>query len=179
MSGKTPFVIYQGAWNVLQRDFERDIIPMARAEGLALAPWNVLAAGKLRTDEEEEKRRQTGEKGERKRNVPLHTIVTLFVLCPGRTLGGPEWERNETERKVSNVLQEVATEVGARSIQAGKSLAADTTNSSLDVIHAANSRDCIPDAEDAVRLPHSRRAEGRTSAGKHRSPRHRAYRRTR
>lgn len=63
MSGKTPFVIYQGAWNVLQRDFERDIIPMARAEGLALAPWNVLAGGKLRTDEEEEKRRQTGEKG--------------------------------------------------------------------------------------------------------------------
>ncbi|KAH9856357.1 aryl-alcohol dehydrogenase [Lenzites betulinus] len=98
MSGKTPFVIYQGAWNVLQRDFERDIIPMARAEGLALAPWNVLAAGKLRTDEEEEKRRQTGEKG--------------------RTLGGPEWERNETERKASNVLQEVATEVGAKSIQA-------------------------------------------------------------
>lgn len=63
MSGKTPFVIYQGAWNVLQRDFERDIIPMARAEGLALAPWNVLAGGKLRTDEEEEKRRKTGENG--------------------------------------------------------------------------------------------------------------------
>ena len=31
--GKTPFVIYQGAWSILQRDFERDIIPMARAEG--------------------------------------------------------------------------------------------------------------------------------------------------
>ena len=61
--GKSPFVIYQGAWNVMQRDFEREIIPMARAEGLALAPWNVLAAGRIRTDEEEEKRRQTGEKG--------------------------------------------------------------------------------------------------------------------
>jgi aryl-alcohol dehydrogenase-like predicted oxidoreductase len=31
--GKTPFVIYQGAWNVMLRDFERDIIPMARSEG--------------------------------------------------------------------------------------------------------------------------------------------------
>lgn len=31
--GKTPFVIYQGSWNVLQRDFERDIIPMARSLG--------------------------------------------------------------------------------------------------------------------------------------------------
>ena len=27
--GKTPFSIYQGKWNVLNRDFERDIIPMA------------------------------------------------------------------------------------------------------------------------------------------------------
>lgn len=33
MAHKTPFVIYQGAWSVLQRDFERDIIPMARQEG--------------------------------------------------------------------------------------------------------------------------------------------------
>ncbi len=28
-TGKTPFVIYQGAWNVMDRSFERDIIPMA------------------------------------------------------------------------------------------------------------------------------------------------------
>lgn len=33
MAHKTPFVVYQGAWSVLQRDFERDIIPMARQEG--------------------------------------------------------------------------------------------------------------------------------------------------
>lgn len=31
--GKTPFVIYQGQWNVLERSFEREIIPMAREEG--------------------------------------------------------------------------------------------------------------------------------------------------
>ncbi|KAG0704242.1 NADP-dependent oxidoreductase domain-containing protein [Suillus ampliporus] len=60
--GKSPFVIYQGAWNVMNRAFEREIIPMVRSEDLALAPWNVLAGGKLRTDEEEERRRQTGEK---------------------------------------------------------------------------------------------------------------------
>lgn len=33
LMGKTPFVIYQGLWNVLQHDFERDIILMAREEG--------------------------------------------------------------------------------------------------------------------------------------------------
>ena len=29
----TPFVIYQGAWNLMERSFEREIIPMARSEG--------------------------------------------------------------------------------------------------------------------------------------------------
>ena len=59
------------------RDFERDIIPMARSEGLALAPWNVLAGGKLRTDAEEKARLESGEKG--------------------RTVLSPDWmpDRNE------------------------------------------------------------------------------------
>ena len=36
MSGKTPFIIYQGAWSVIDRDFERDILPMAISEGTSL-----------------------------------------------------------------------------------------------------------------------------------------------
>ena len=64
MAHKTPFCIYQGRWNVMARDFERDIIPMARMEGMALAPFDVLASGKVRTDEEERVRRETGEKGD-------------------------------------------------------------------------------------------------------------------
>ncbi|KAI0632852.1 Aldo/keto reductase [Trametes polyzona] len=98
MSHQTPFAIYQGAWSVLQRDFEREIVPMARAEGMALAPWNVLAGGKIMTDAEEQRRRETGENG--------------------RTVFGPQWERNETERKVAKVLEQVAAEVGGSSIQA-------------------------------------------------------------
>ncbi|KAK2052655.1 aldo/keto reductase [Colletotrichum caudatum] len=35
--GKTPFSVYQGRWNVLIRDLERDIIPMARHFGMALS----------------------------------------------------------------------------------------------------------------------------------------------
>ncbi|KAI0330465.1 aryl-alcohol dehydrogenase [Cubamyces sp. BRFM 1775] len=98
LTGKTPFVIYQGAWSVLQRDLEREIIPMVKAEGMAIAPWNVLAAGKIRTDAEEEERRKTGEKG--------------------RTIMDPRWERNEREKKVAKVLEEVASQVGASNIQA-------------------------------------------------------------
>ncbi|KAI0712118.1 aryl-alcohol dehydrogenase [Earliella scabrosa] len=96
--GKTPFVIYQGSWSVLQRDLEREIIPMAKAEGMAICPWSVLAGGKIRTDAEEDKRRKTGELGRRVVNQ--------------------EWERNDTEKKVTSVLEEVAADVGAPNIQA-------------------------------------------------------------
>lgn len=70
--------------------------------GLALAPFGVLAAGKLRTDEEEERRRETGEKG--------------------RMVWGPNWERTEDEKKMSKVLEEVAKEVGAQHISASECL---------------------------------------------------------
>lgn len=66
--------------------------------GLALAPWNVIAAGRLRTDAEEERRRQTGEKG--------------------RTISQPNWERNEDEKKMSHALEKVAKEVGTEHITA-------------------------------------------------------------
>ncbi|KLO07372.1 Aldo/keto reductase [Schizopora paradoxa] len=98
MAGKTPFVVYQGMWNVMSRDLERDVIPMCRSLGLAIAPWNVVGAGRLRTDEEEERRRQTGEKG--------------------RTAFGPEWERTEDEKKMSRALEKIAKEVGTQYVTA-------------------------------------------------------------
>ena len=62
---------------------------------MALAPWNVLAGGKVRTDAEEERRLASGENGR-------------------STLG--DWKRNENERKVCLELEQVAKEVGAKSI---------------------------------------------------------------
>ncbi|KAJ7646211.1 aryl-alcohol dehydrogenase [Mycena rosella] len=62
-NGKTPFVVYQAAYSVTQRDIEREILPMCRHEGIALTLWNVLASGRIRTDAEEEQRRSTGENG--------------------------------------------------------------------------------------------------------------------
>ena len=67
---------------------------------MALAPWNVLAGGKFRTDAEEEQRRATGEHG--------------------RKVFDPSWERNEVEKKVSSLLERVAKEVGTKSLTAGK-----------------------------------------------------------
>ncbi|KAJ7575158.1 NADP-dependent oxidoreductase domain-containing protein [Mycena floridula] len=96
--GKTPFCVYQGQWNVMERSFERDIIPMARAEGLALAPWGVLAGGKIRTDAEEQRRKESGENG--------------------RTMMGPDWERTDKEKQVCKVLEEIAAEIGVKHINA-------------------------------------------------------------
>ncbi|CCL98633.1 uncharacterized protein FIBRA_00635 [Fibroporia radiculosa] len=95
--GKTPFVIYQAPYSILQRDIERDVLPMCRHEGIALALFNVLAGGHIRSDEEEEKRRKTGELG--------------------RQLMGP-WERSAEEKKVCDALEEVRKQVGAKHLTA-------------------------------------------------------------
>ncbi|KAJ3528393.1 hypothetical protein NM688_g8004 [Phlebia brevispora] len=96
---KTPFCIYQGQWSLAERSFEREIIPMAREMGLALAPWQVLGSGRFRTDaEDEEYRKRAG----------------------GRTgfQADDKNERSEADKKVSYALEKVAKEVGAKSIQA-------------------------------------------------------------
>ena len=56
--GLTQFSVYQGYWNAALRDFERDIIPMCEAEGMALAPWGALGRGMLVPPAEFEKKNE-------------------------------------------------------------------------------------------------------------------------
>ncbi|GES71917.1 unnamed protein product [Saccharomyces cerevisiae] len=95
--GKTPFSIYQGKWNVLNRDFERDIIPMARHFGMALAPWDVMGGGRFQSKKAMEERKKNGE--------GLRTFV-----------GGPE--QTDKEVKISEALAKVAEEHGTESVTA-------------------------------------------------------------
>lgn len=95
--GKTPFSVYQGRWNIMLRDFERDIIPMARHYGMALAPWDVLGGGKFQTKKALEERKKQGE--------GLRAIVG-------------SGEQTELEAKVSEALEQVASEHGDCSITA-------------------------------------------------------------
>ena len=44
--GLRQFSVYQGRWSAAERDFEREIIPMCRSEGMSLAPWGALGGGK-------------------------------------------------------------------------------------------------------------------------------------
>ncbi|CAD6641582.1 HN1_G0009390.mRNA.1.CDS.1 [Saccharomyces cerevisiae] len=95
--GKTPFSVYQGKWNVLNRDFERDIIPMARHFGMALAPWDVMGGGRFQSKKAMEERKKNGE--------GLRTFV-----------GGPE--QTELEVKISEALTKIAEEHGTESVTA-------------------------------------------------------------
>ena len=66
--GLTQFSVYQGYWNAAMRDFERDIIPMCEAEGMALAPWGALGRGMFMSPEEFEKKNE-GRTGTQPENV--------------------------------------------------------------------------------------------------------------
>ncbi|KAF4211861.1 hypothetical protein CNMCM8980_000639 [Aspergillus fumigatiaffinis] len=94
--GKTPFSIYQGRWNVMLRDFEREIIPMARHFGMALAPWDVLGGGKFKTKKEIEERKARGE-------------GLRSILSSGQS---------EEEAAMSTALEKVASEHGIKSLTA-------------------------------------------------------------
>lgn len=59
--GLRQFVIYQGMWNAAMRDFERDIIPMCRDEGMALAPYGTLGQGSFQTEEGRKQREKDNE----------------------------------------------------------------------------------------------------------------------
>nr|POE63721.1 putative aryl-alcohol dehydrogenase aad14 [Quercus suber] len=61
--GKTMFSIYQGQWNILLRDLEREIVPMATYFGMAIAPWNVLGGGKLLSPDQVAKSKASGDSG--------------------------------------------------------------------------------------------------------------------
>ena len=50
--GLAPFSVYQGHWSCAFRDLEREILPMAEAEGMALAPWGALGRGMFKSPEE-------------------------------------------------------------------------------------------------------------------------------
>jgi hypothetical protein len=69
---------------------------------MAISPWGVIAGGRLRSDEEEKQREESGE--------------------GGRTFISPEWKRTESERKASAALEQVGKEVGGASISAGECL---------------------------------------------------------
>lgn len=79
-NGLRQFSVYQGRWSAEHRDFERDIIPMCRDEGMGLAPWGALGGGNFKSDEQRKAQ-------------------------DGRKFG----EASEAAIKISKVLEKIAT----------------------------------------------------------------------
>ncbi|KAJ9141633.1 Aryl-alcohol dehydrogenase [Coniochaeta hoffmannii] len=100
-SHQTPFAVYQGRWNVMVRDLEREIIPMARMWGMALAPWDVLGGGMFQTKKAIEERKAKGE-----------GLRPLYV-GPGE-----EAKQSPDQEAISAALEKVAAEHGVESITA-------------------------------------------------------------
>jgi aryl-alcohol dehydrogenase-like predicted oxidoreductase len=85
--GLRQFSIYQGRWSAADRAFEREIIPMALDEGMALAPWGAIGGGGFKTKAQ----REANESGGRKMQISV--------------IGN--------EAKVSDALEKIATSKAA------------------------------------------------------------------
>jgi len=48
-NGLTPFVVYEGRWNAADREIEREVVPMCKAEGMGITVWSALGGGKFKT----------------------------------------------------------------------------------------------------------------------------------
>ncbi|KAK5121591.1 putative aryl-alcohol dehydrogenase aad14 [Meristemomyces frigidus] len=92
--GKTQFSMYQGRWNIMLRDMEREIIPMCRHFGMAICPWDSIGGGKFQTKKAIEERK--------KNNEGMRSMMG-------------SGDQTENEEKISAALEEVAKEHGLES----------------------------------------------------------------
>ncbi|RSH95711.1 hypothetical protein EHS25_000803 [Saitozyma podzolica] len=88
--GLAPFVIYQGRWSAAVRDLERDLLPMCREEGMAIAPWGAIGQGRFQRKADQGKSKD----------------------------GRSAQKLSEDEIKVSAALEKVADELKVESITA-------------------------------------------------------------
>jgi len=90
VNGWTPFVSMQSQYNLINREEEREMYPLAADAGIALTPWSPLARGKLTRDWDEKTART-------ETDLFLHTLYT---------------QAEEGDRMVASVVADIAAERG-------------------------------------------------------------------
>jgi aryl-alcohol dehydrogenase-like predicted oxidoreductase len=90
--GQSPFAALQAPYNLVQRDIERDLLPMAEASGMTVAAWSPLAGGVL--------------SGKFNRS---DSSASLTRLDPARI--------SEDHRQIAKVVNAVADEFGVTAAQ--------------------------------------------------------------
>ncbi|KAH8783731.1 sterigmatocystin biosynthesis dehydrogenase stcV [Hyaloscypha finlandica] len=80
--------IYQGLWNPATRDFERDIIPMCRDEGMGLLPYGTLGQGRFQTEAsfQEREKNNPGRKMKPATAVEKNKTPYVFPIVGGSKL---------------------------------------------------------------------------------------------
>jgi len=96
-TNKTQFSIYQGRWSIMIRDMEREILPLCRHWGMAIAPWDAIGGGKFQSKKAMEERK--------KNNESLRSMMG-------------SGDQTEQEVKISAALEEVAQAHGIESVTA-------------------------------------------------------------
>src|ERR1700761_1356525 len=43
------FVVYEARWNLVERDIERDVLPMCKAERMGITVYGAMGGGKFKT----------------------------------------------------------------------------------------------------------------------------------
>ncbi|KAL7750172.1 hypothetical protein RI367_004344 [Sorochytrium milnesiophthora] len=79
----TPFSVYQGRWNIEERDVERDILQMCKQFGLSFTAWSVMGAGRYKEDEQ------------------------------AKRAGSPFFTKTDNHDQVTKLMDEIAKEIGA------------------------------------------------------------------
>ena len=85
--GFRQFVVCEGRWSAADRDFERDILLMCKAEGMGMTPWGALGGGNFKS---EKQRKVAKAEGQGRNAMPA----------------------TEREIKVSKVLEKIADRKG-------------------------------------------------------------------
>lgn len=93
--GLRQFSVYQGWWNAAKRDFERDILPMCKDEGMGLCPWGALGSGNFKAKgidkqggrnfkatetSNDEKVSEVLEKISERKKTPITSVAMAYVM---------------------------------------------------------------------------------------------------
>lgn len=89
--GLRGFVVYQGKWSAANRDFERDILHLAREDGMALCPWGALGGGQFKTQAMRDEMEKNNEKGRQSfgKNPKAEAVSSVLEKIASKKDGNP------------------------------------------------------------------------------------------
>jgi aryl-alcohol dehydrogenase-like predicted oxidoreductase len=100
-NGLRPFSVYQGKWNAGFRDMEREVIPMCRDQGMGIAPWAPVGAGRFKTAEARKKEEAGSARGQNltENDIKISDALEKVAKKKSATLHGVVGRRRRRRRR--------------------------------------------------------------------------------